>query len=76
MVCERGWEGKRRILIVQSVPPTPFGMAFGRLKLSPQVIEKNASSIITTADEKGMCELNTKGQKNCFGFLFETILSF
>jgi hypothetical protein len=28
-------EGKRRILIGQSVPPTPFGMAFGRLKLSP-----------------------------------------
>jgi hypothetical protein len=31
-----GGEGKRRILIGQSVPPTPFGMAFGRLKLSPQ----------------------------------------
>jgi hypothetical protein len=30
-----GGEGKRRILIGQSVPPTPFGMAFGRLKLSP-----------------------------------------
>jgi hypothetical protein len=29
-------EGKRRILIGQSVPATPFGMAFGRLKLSPQ----------------------------------------
>jgi hypothetical protein len=28
-------EGKRRILIGQSVPSTPFGMAFGRLKLSP-----------------------------------------
>jgi hypothetical protein len=27
-----GGEGKRRILIGQSVPPTPFGMAFGRLK--------------------------------------------
>jgi hypothetical protein len=35
MVCERGGEGKRRILIGQSVPPIPFGMAFGRLKLSP-----------------------------------------
>jgi hypothetical protein len=34
-----GGEGKRRILIGQSVPPpTPFGMAFGRLKLSPQYI--------------------------------------
>jgi hypothetical protein len=32
-----GGEGKRRILIGQSVPPTPFGMAFGRLKLSPLV---------------------------------------
>jgi hypothetical protein len=31
-----GGEGERRILIGQSVPPTPFGMAFGRLKLSPQ----------------------------------------
>jgi hypothetical protein len=31
-----GGEGKRRILIGQSVPPTPFGMAFGRRKLSPQ----------------------------------------
>jgi hypothetical protein len=31
-----GGEGKRRILIGQSVPPTPFGMAFGRLKLSPR----------------------------------------
>jgi hypothetical protein len=32
-----GGEGKRRILICQSVlPPPPFGMAFGRLKLSPQ----------------------------------------
>jgi hypothetical protein len=30
-----GEKGKRRILIGQSVPPTPFGMAFGRLKLSP-----------------------------------------
>jgi hypothetical protein len=30
-----GGEDKRRILIGQSVPPTPFGMAFGRLKLSP-----------------------------------------
>jgi hypothetical protein len=30
-----GEEGKRWILIGQSVPPTPFGMAFGRLKLSP-----------------------------------------
>jgi hypothetical protein len=30
-----GGEGKRRIMIGQSVPPTPFGMAFGRLKLSP-----------------------------------------
>jgi hypothetical protein len=32
-----GGEGKRRILIDQSVPPppTPFRMAFGRLKLSP-----------------------------------------
>jgi hypothetical protein len=30
-----GGEGKRRILIGQSAPPTPFGMAFGRLKLSP-----------------------------------------
>jgi hypothetical protein len=27
-----GGEGKWRILIGQSVPPTPFGMAFGRLK--------------------------------------------
>jgi hypothetical protein len=35
MVCERGGEGKRRILIGQSFPPTPIGMAFGRLKLSP-----------------------------------------
>jgi hypothetical protein len=25
-----GGEGKRRILIGQSVPPTPFGMVFGR----------------------------------------------
>jgi hypothetical protein len=33
-----GREGKRRILIGQSVPPTPFGMAVGRLKLSPQKI--------------------------------------
>jgi hypothetical protein len=33
-----GGEGKRRILIGQSVPPTPFGMAFGRLKLSPLVV--------------------------------------
>jgi hypothetical protein len=32
-----GGEGMRRILIGQSVPPTPFGMAFGRLKLSPLV---------------------------------------
>jgi hypothetical protein len=31
-----GGEGKRRILIGPSVPPTPFGMTFGRLKLSPQ----------------------------------------
>jgi hypothetical protein len=31
-----GGEGKRRILIDQSILPTPFGMAFGRLKLSPQ----------------------------------------
>jgi hypothetical protein len=31
-----GGEGKRRILIGQSVPHTPFGMAFGSLKLSPQ----------------------------------------
>jgi hypothetical protein len=30
-----GGEGKRRILIGQSVPPIPFGMTFGRLKLSP-----------------------------------------
>jgi hypothetical protein len=30
-----GGEGKRRILVGQSVPPTPFGMGFGRLKLSP-----------------------------------------
>jgi hypothetical protein len=30
-----GGEGKGRILIGQSVPPTPFGMAFWRLKLSP-----------------------------------------
>jgi hypothetical protein len=30
-----GGEGKRWILIGQSVPPHPFGMAFGRLKLSP-----------------------------------------
>jgi hypothetical protein len=30
-----GGVGKLRILIGQSVPPTPFGMAFGRLKLSP-----------------------------------------
>jgi hypothetical protein len=28
-----GGEGKQRILIGQSVPPTPIGMAFGRLKL-------------------------------------------
>jgi hypothetical protein len=34
-----GGEGKRQILIGQSVPPTPFGMAFGRLKLSPQNAE-------------------------------------
>jgi hypothetical protein len=33
-----GGEGKRRILIGQSVPPTPFGMAFGRLKLPPLII--------------------------------------
>jgi hypothetical protein len=32
-----GGEGKLRILIGQSVPPTPFGMAFGLLKLSPLV---------------------------------------
>jgi hypothetical protein len=30
-----GGEVKRWIVIGQSVPPTPFGMAFGRLKLSP-----------------------------------------
>jgi hypothetical protein len=30
-----GGEGKRRILIGQPVSPSPFGMAFGRLKLSP-----------------------------------------
>jgi hypothetical protein len=30
-----GGVGKRRTLSGQSVPPTPFGMAFGRLKLSP-----------------------------------------
>jgi hypothetical protein len=35
-----GGEGKRRILIGQSVPPTPFGMAFGRLKLSPQATDE------------------------------------
>jgi hypothetical protein len=35
MVCERGCGGKRRILTGQSVPPTPFGMTFGHLKLSP-----------------------------------------
>jgi hypothetical protein len=29
-------DGKRRILIGQSVPPTPIGMAFGRLKLWAQ----------------------------------------
>jgi hypothetical protein len=33
-----GGEGKQRIVIGQSVPPTPFGMAFGRLKLSPQYV--------------------------------------
>jgi hypothetical protein len=50
MVCERGWgEGKRRILIGQSVPPTPFGMAFGRLKLSPQYLIKAA--LMTTVLE-------------------------
>jgi hypothetical protein len=32
-----GGEGKQRILIGQSVLPTPFELAFGRLKLSPQV---------------------------------------
>jgi hypothetical protein len=30
-----GGEVKRRILIGQSIPPTPSGMPFGRLKLSP-----------------------------------------
>jgi hypothetical protein len=39
MVCERGGgEGKRRILVGQSVPPPPFGMAFGRLKLSTEFV--------------------------------------
>jgi hypothetical protein len=37
MLCQwyvrGGGEGKRRILIGQSVPPTPFGMAFGSLKV-------------------------------------------
>jgi hypothetical protein len=28
-----GGEGNRRILMGQSVPPTPIGMPFGRLKL-------------------------------------------
>jgi hypothetical protein len=45
-----GGEGKRRILIGQSVPPTPFGMAVGRLKLSPlytfQGVGKNQLAII------------------------------
>jgi hypothetical protein len=38
-------EGKRRILIGQSVPPTPFGMAFGRLKLSPLFTDGAASAV-------------------------------
>jgi hypothetical protein len=42
MLCQwyvrGGGEGKQRILIGQSAPPAPLGMAFGRLKLSPQVI--------------------------------------
>jgi hypothetical protein len=40
-----GGEGKRRILIGQSVPPTPFGMAFGRLKLSPQGSEETSFTV-------------------------------
>jgi hypothetical protein len=37
MVCERGWGGQA----AESVPPTPFGMAFGRLKLSPQSLSRS-----------------------------------
>jgi hypothetical protein len=49
-----GGEGKRRIVIGQSVPPTPFGMAFGRLKLSPQkaVIRSNFTLGWVDFDEK------------------------
>jgi hypothetical protein len=35
MVCEKGWGGQAADSDWSVRPPTPFGMAFGRLKLSP-----------------------------------------
>jgi hypothetical protein len=56
-------EGKRRILIGQSVPPTPFGMAFGRLKLSTRVFTTiHAKILYHTVNYK---ERRTTGIVNC-----------
>jgi hypothetical protein len=46
-----GEEGKRRILIGQTVSPTPFGMAFGRIKLSTQALLQPKYSKISDGNE-------------------------
>jgi hypothetical protein len=42
MVCERGWGGQAADCDWSVRSPHPFGMAFGRLKLSPQYITDGA----------------------------------
>jgi hypothetical protein len=48
-----GGEGKRRILIGQSVLPIPFGMTFGRLKLSP--LNASQMQYIVSPDQRCIC---------------------
>jgi hypothetical protein len=45
--------GKQRTLIGQAVPPTPFGVAFGRIKLSPQVLAAATSGPVLPTSSKG-----------------------
>jgi hypothetical protein len=53
-----GGEGNRRILIGQSVPPTPFGMPFGRHKLSH----------LYNVAQNGMYFIDTSQYRLLFGF--------
>jgi hypothetical protein len=56
-----GGEGKLRILIGQSIPPTLFGMAFGRLKLSPLVSTAFVTIVASVAKGPKFRPQSTKG---------------